>query len=50
MQNVADDGDIQSLYAALVIAYGQSVEQRLRRVFVCAVARVDDGARQMRAS
>ena len=42
MQQIADDGDLQALDALLVLANREGVEQRLRRMLVHAVARVDD--------
>ena len=44
VQQVADDGDLQAGEPALVLADGEGVEQRLRRVLVHAVAGVDDRA------
>ena len=44
MQDVAADGDSQPFDLALVMADGQRVEQRLGRVLVRAVARVDHRA------
>src|SRR5262249_50409285 len=42
--NVADQGDGQALDTALELADGEDVEQALRRVFVGAVAGIDDAA------
>src|SRR5581483_4878761 len=41
MQDIAADGDGEAFDAAFVAADGQRVEQRLRRVFVRAVAGID---------
>src|SRR5262249_51260249 len=40
---IADNGDLKPFDAAFVIAYGERVEKRLSRMFVSAVARIDDG-------
>ena len=40
MQNVPDDRDFQTFDAAFVLANGERVEERLRRMFVRAVARI----------
>ena len=42
VQDVADDRDVQALEPADRLADRVEVEQRLRRVLVLAVARVDD--------
>ena len=44
VQDVADDGHREAVEAALALANGERVEQRLRRVLVGAVAGVDDRA------
>ena len=45
---VADDGHLEPLEAALVLADGEGVEQRLGGVLVGAVAGVDDARLQAR--
>ena len=42
VQDVADDRDVEALDAAELLLDRVEVEQRLRRVLVLAVARVDD--------
>jgi hypothetical protein len=42
MEEIAEDGHPQALDAPLVLADGHRIEERLRRVFVRAVAGVDD--------
>jgi hypothetical protein len=51
VKNVADDRDLQSGDTSFVLAYCQRVEQRLRRMLVSAVSRIDycrcDNARNL---
>jgi hypothetical protein len=42
MEDVAEDGDLEAVDDSFALADGERVEERLRRVFVRAVAGVDD--------
>src|SRR5262245_58679116 len=42
VRDVTDDGDFVTFEALLVLSYRQGIEQRLSRMFVSAVARIDD--------
>ena len=47
MSDVAHDADLQAVEVVLVLPDGVQVEQRLRRMLVLAVARVNDACRRM---
>ena len=43
MRDIADDGDAQAFQRGTPVEYGARVEERLRGMFVSAVAGIDDG-------
>ena len=41
MRKIAENGDIQIFYRAFAVADGQRIQQSLRRMFMCAITRID---------